>query len=156
VAVTGDAARDVDFTAQMRHGLPYVIGLVLLLAFLLLLVTFRSVVIPVTAIALNLLSVGASFGVFLFVVLSGLSMDYHIFILSRVREEFDAGPANTVLAFDGALRTGISRTAGVVTSAALVMFGVFSLFGTASSLDLKQAGVGLAAAHETEWVTTAV
>jgi uncharacterized membrane protein YdfJ with MMPL/SSD domain len=169
VAVTGDAARDVDFTAQMRHGLPYVIGLVLLLAFFLLLVTFRSVVIPVTAIALNLLSVGASFGVltlvfqqdwaqsllgfssdgsiiawlpvFLFVVLFGLSMDYHIFILSRVREGVDAGLSN-----DEALRTGISRTAGVVTSAALVMFGVFSLFGTASSLDLKQAGVGLAVA----------
>jgi uncharacterized membrane protein YdfJ with MMPL/SSD domain len=169
VAVTGDAARDVDFTTQMRQGLPYVIGLVLVLAFLLLLVTFRSVVIPVTAILLNLLSVGASFGVlvlvfqqrwaqsllgfssdgsiiswlpvFLFVVLFGLSMDYHIFILSRVREGIDAGLSN-----DTALRTGISRTAGVVTSAALVMFGVFSLFGTATSLDLKQAGVGLAAA----------
>ncbi|HEY3908070.1 MAG TPA: MMPL family transporter [Streptosporangiaceae bacterium] len=169
VAVTGDAARDVDFTTQMRHGLPYVIGLVLVLAFLLLLVTFRSVVIPVTAISLNLLSVGASFGVlaavfqqhwaqsllgfssdgsiiawlpvFLFVVLFGLSMDYHIFILSRVREGIDAGLSNTE-----ALRTGISRTAGVVTSAALVMFGVFALFGTASSLDLKQAGVGLAVA----------
>jgi len=169
VAVTGSAARDVDFTTQMRHGLPYVIGLVLLLAFLLLLVTFRSVVVPVTAILLNLLSVGASFGVltlvfqqhwaqsllgfssdgsiiawlpvFLFVVLFGLSMDYHIFILSRVREGIDAGLSN-----DEALRTGISRTAGVVTSAALVMFGVFALFGTASSLDLKQAGVGLAVA----------
>jgi putative drug exporter of the RND superfamily len=169
VAVTGDAARDVDFTTQMRQGLPYVIGLVLVLAFLLLLVTFRSVVIPVTAILLNLLSVGASFGVlvlvfqqrwaqsllgfssdgsiiswlpvFLFVVLFGLSMDYHIFILSRVREGIDAGLSN-----DTALRTGISRTAGVVTSAALVMFGVFSLFGTATSLDLKQAGVGLAVA----------
>jgi uncharacterized membrane protein YdfJ with MMPL/SSD domain len=169
IAVTGDAARDVDFTAQMRHGLPYVIALVLILAFVLLLVTFRSLVIPLTAIALNLLSVGASFGVlvvvfqqhwaqsllgftsdgsiiawlpvFLFVVLFGLSMDYHIFILSRVREGIDHGLPN-----DEALRSGITRTAGVVTSAALVMFGVFSLFGTASSLDLKQAGVGLAVA----------
>ena len=78
---------------------------------------------------------------FLFVVLFGLSMDYHVFILSRVREGVDAGLSN-----DEALRNGISRTAGVVTSAALVMFGVFSLFGTASSLDLKQAGVGLAVA----------
>jgi len=167
--VTGDAARDADFTAQMRDGLPYVIALVLFLAFGLLLVTFRSVIVPVTAIALNLLSVGASFGVlalvfqqhwaqvllgfqsdgsiiawlpvFLFVVLFGLSMDYHVFILSRVREGIDHGLSN-----DEALRSGITKTAGVVTSAALVMFGVFSLFGTASSLDLKQAGVGLAVA----------
>jgi len=168
-AVTGDAARDADFTAQMRDGLPYVIALVLFLAFGLLLVTFRSVIVPVTAIALNLLSVGASFGVlalvfqqhwaqvllgfqsdgsiiawlpvFLFVVLFGLSMDYHVFILSRVREGIDHGLSN-----DEALRSGITKTAGVVTSAALVMFGVFSLFGTASALDLKQAGVGLAVA----------
>jgi RND superfamily putative drug exporter len=126
-------------------------------------------VIPIKAIVLNLLSVAASYGVlvlvfqhhwaegllgfhatgsiiswlpvFLFVVLFGLSMDYHVFILSRVREGRAAGMSN-----DQALRYGISRTAGVVTSAALVMFGVFSLFGTASSLDLKQAGVGLAAA----------
>ncbi len=168
-AVTGDAARDVDFTAQMKHGLPYVIAFVLVLAFLILLVTFRSLVIPVKAIVLNLLSMGASYGVlvlvfqhrwaqsllrfqstgaiiswlpvFLFVVLFGLSMDYHVFILSRVREGINAGMSN-----EDALRHGIARTAGVVTGAALVMFGVFSLFGTASSLDLKQAGVGLAVA----------
>jgi uncharacterized membrane protein YdfJ with MMPL/SSD domain len=78
---------------------------------------------------------------FLFVVLFGLSMDYHVFVLSRVREGVDAG-----LGTDQALRDGITRTAGVVTSAALVMVGVFSLFGTGSSLDLKQAGVGLAVA----------
>jgi uncharacterized membrane protein YdfJ with MMPL/SSD domain len=78
---------------------------------------------------------------FLFVVLFGLSMDYHVFILSRVREGVDAG-----MSTDAALRHGIARTAGVVTSAALVMVGVFSLFGTAGALDLKQAGVGLAAA----------
>jgi uncharacterized membrane protein YdfJ with MMPL/SSD domain len=169
VAVTGETARNVDFTAQMRHGLPYVIGFVLVLAFLILLVTFRSLVVPIKAIVLNLLSVAASYGVlvlvfqhrwaegllgfastgaiiawlpvFLFVVLFGLSMDYHIFILSRVREGVDAGMSN-----DEAIRYGIARTAGVVTSAALVMFGVFSLFGTASALDLKQAGVGLAVA----------
>ena len=125
--------------------------------------------IPIKAIVLNLLSVAASYGVlvlvfqrhwaqgllgfhsngsiiswlpvFLFVVLFGLSMDYHVFILSRVREGIDSGMAN-----DDALRYGIARTAGVVTSAALVMFGVFSLFATASALDLKQAGVGLAVA----------
>jgi putative drug exporter of the RND superfamily len=168
-AVTGDTARDLDFTHQMTHGLPYVIGFVLALAFLILLVTFRSLVIPIKAIVLNLLSVAASYGVlvlvfqrhwaegilgfhsvgsiiswlpvFLFVVLFGLSMDYHVFILSRVREGVDAG-----MSTDDALRHGITRTAGVVTAAALVMVGVFSLFGTASSLDLKQAGVGLAVA----------
>ncbi len=169
VAATGDAADDVDFTQQMTHGLPFVIAFVLVLAFLILLLTFRSVVIPIKAIVLNLLSVGASYGVlvlvfqrhwaqgllgfhsigsiiswlpvFLFVVLFGLSMDYHVFILRRVREGIDSGMSN-----DEALRHGIARTAGVVTSAALVMFAVFSLFGTASSLDLKQAGVALAVA----------
>jgi uncharacterized membrane protein YdfJ with MMPL/SSD domain len=169
VAVGGDAADDVDFTLQMTRGLPYVIAFVLVLAFLILLVTFRSLVIPVKAILLNLLSVAASYGVlvlvfqrhwaegllgfhsigsiiswlpvFLFVVLFGLSMDYHVFILSRVREGVDNGMSN-----DDALRYGIARTAGVVTSAALVMFGVFSLFATASALDLKQAGVGLGVA----------
>jgi uncharacterized membrane protein YdfJ with MMPL/SSD domain len=169
VAVTGDAARDLDFTTQMRNALPYVIAFVLVFAFLILLVTFRSLVIPIKAIVLNLLSVAASYGVlvlvfqrhwaesllgfhsigsviswlplFLFVVLFGLSMDYHIFILRRVREAIDDGISN-----GDAVRYGIARTAGVVTSAALVMFGVFSLFGTGSALDMKQAGVGLAVA----------
>jgi len=168
-AVTGDTAEDVDFTNQMRRGVPYVVAFVLALAFVVLLVSFRSIVVPVKAIVLNLLSVGASYGVlvlvfqrhwaqgalgfrsdgaiiswlplFLFVVLFGLSMDYHVFILSRVREGVDAG-----MSTDDALRHGISRTAGVVTAAALVMVGVFSLFGTASALDLKEAGVGLAVA----------
>jgi uncharacterized membrane protein YdfJ with MMPL/SSD domain len=168
-AVTGDTAEDLDFTSQMTRGVPFVVGFVLTLAFVLLLVAFRSIVVPLKAIVLNLLSVGASYGVlvlvfqhrwaqgllgfhsdgaivswlplFLFVVLFGLSMDYHVFILSRVREGVDAG-----LPTDAALRDGITRTAGVVTSAALVMVGVFSLFGTSSSLDLKQAGVGLAVA----------
>jgi uncharacterized membrane protein YdfJ with MMPL/SSD domain len=153
----------------MKHGLPYVIAFVLVLAFLVLLFTFRSLVVPVKAILLNLLSVSASYGVlvlvfehhwaegllgfhstgaiiswlpvFLFVVLFGLSMDYHVFILNRVREGIDTGMSN-----EQAIRYGIARTAGVVTSAALVMFGVFSLFGTATALNLKQAGVGLAVA----------
>jgi uncharacterized membrane protein YdfJ with MMPL/SSD domain len=135
----------------------------------LLLVAFRSIVVPLKAIALNLLSVAAAYGVlvlvfqhhwaepilgftsngsiiswlplFLFVVLFGLSMDYHVFILSRVREAVDSG-----MTTDEAVRYGITVTAGVVTSAALVMIGVFSLFGSLSSLELKQAGVGLAAA----------
>jgi RND superfamily putative drug exporter len=168
-AVTGDTAEDVDFTAQMTRSAPYVVLFVMTLAFVLLLVTFRSIVVPLKAIVLNLLSVGASYGVlvlvfqhswaqnllgfrsdgaiiawlplFLFVVLFGLSMDYHVFILSRVREDVHAG-----MTTDEALRHGITRTAGVVTSAALVMVAVFSLFGTSSSLDLKQAGIGLAVA----------
>jgi RND superfamily putative drug exporter len=168
-AVTGASAEDVDFTQQMKAGLPYVIAFVLTFAFLLLLFAFRSLVVPIKAIVLNLLSVGAAYGVlvlvfqhhwaegllgfqsngtiiswlplFLFVILFGLSMDYHVFILSRVREGVDLGMSN-----DEAIRHGISVTAGVVTSAALVMVGVFSLFGTISSLELKQAGVGLAAA----------
>jgi uncharacterized membrane protein YdfJ with MMPL/SSD domain len=168
-AVTGPVAEDVDFTNQMKHGVPYVIAFVLALGFLLLLVAFRSIVVPLKAIVLNLLSVGAAYGVlvlifqhtwaeplldfksngaiiswlplFLFVVLFGLSMDYHVFILSRIREAVDGG-----MSTDDAVRYGITITAGVVTSAALVMVGVFSLFGSLSSLELKQAGVGLAAA----------
>src|SRR6266508_2397456 len=157
------------FTRQMKHGIPYVITFVLVLAFLLLLVAFRSIVVPLKAITLNLLSVGAAYGVlvlvfqhtwaepvlgfhsngaiiswlplFLFVVLFGLSMDYHVFILSRVREAVDRGaPTET------AVRASIATTAGVVTAAAVVMVCVFGLFGTLSSLELEQAGVGLAAA----------
>ncbi len=167
--MTGPVAEDVDFTKQMKHGVPYVIAFVLALGFLLLLVAFRSIVVPLKAIVLNLLSVGAAYGVlvlvfqhtwaeplldfksngaiiswlplFLFVVLFGLSMDYHVFILSRIREAVDGG-----MSTDDAVRYGITITAGVVTSAALVMVGVFSLFGSLSSLELKQAGVGLAAA----------
>jgi RND superfamily putative drug exporter len=168
-AVTGPVAEDVDFTHQLAHGVPYVIAFVLVLAFLLLLTAFRSIVVPLKAIALNLLSVGAAYGVlvlvfqhhwaegllgfesngtiiswlplFLFVILFGLSMDYHVFILSRVREAVDDG-----MSTQDAVRHGITATAGVVTSAALVMVGVFALFGSLSSLDIKQAGVGLGAA----------
>jgi RND superfamily putative drug exporter len=168
-AVTGDVAQNIDFTAQMKSGIPFVVAFVLALAFVLLLVTFRSVVVPIKAIVLNLLSVAASYGVlvlvfqhrwaggilgfrsdgaivswlplFLFVVLFGLSMDYHVFILSRVREAVDGG-----MDTDSAVRHALSRTAGVVSSAALVMVGVFALFATSTALDLKQAGVGLAVA----------
>ncbi len=168
-AVTGKTAEDLDFTAVIRNSLPYVIAFVLVLAFVLLLFAFRSIVVPLKAIVLNLLSVGAAYGVmvlvfqhhwaegilgfksngtivswlplFLFVILFGLSMDYHVFILSRVRELVDRGEST-----DRAVRDGIAQTAGVVTGAALVMVGVFSLFASLSSLALKQAGVGLAAA----------
>ena len=168
-AVTGHTAEDLDFTRQIRHALPFVLAFVLVLAFALLLVAFRSIVIPVKAIALNLLSVGSAYGIlalvfehrwaegllgfhsngtivawlplFLFVVLFGLSMDYHVFILSRVREAVDGGAST-----ESAVRQSISATAGVVTAAAAVMVCVFALFGTLSSLELKQTGVGLAAA----------
>jgi uncharacterized membrane protein YdfJ with MMPL/SSD domain len=169
VGVTGAAAMTKDFNDSMKSHLPYVFGLVLGAAFLLLLVTFRSIVIPIKAVVLNLLSVGAAYGVltlvfqnewaegllnfnssgsvvpwlplFLFVVLFGLSMDYHVFILTRIREAYDSGMSN-----DEAVSHGIRTTAGVVTSAAVVMVGVFSIFATLSLLDFKQMGVGLAVA----------
>ena len=168
-AVTGQTAEDIDFTDQIRSSLPYVIAFVLVLAFCLLLVAFRSIVVPLKAVVLNLLSVGASYGVlalvfqhhwaepilgfesndsivawlplFLFVILFGLSMDYHVFILSRVREAVDRGVPT-----DLAVQQSVAATGSVVTAAALVMVCVFSLFGTLSSLDLKQAGVGMATA----------
>jgi RND superfamily putative drug exporter len=167
--VTGDTAGTADFDATMNSHLPYVFAFVLGMAFLLLLVTFRSVVIPLQAIVLNLLSVGAAYGLlvfvfqdghlhkllgfqgtsaitswlplFLFVVLFGLSMDYHVFILTRVREALDRGAS----ARDAALQ-GVRSTAGAVTSAALVMVGVFAVFGTLHLIEFKQMGVGLAAA----------
>jgi len=146
--------------------MPFVLLFVLALAFVLLLATFRSVVIPVTAITLNLLSVGAAYGIlvlifqhtwaeglldftsnrsitswlpmFLFVVLFGLSMDYHVFILSRIKELHDAG-----LPTDEAVSRGIRRTAGTVTSAAVIMVAVFAIFGTLQLIMMKQLGVGL-------------
>ena len=167
--VTGETAGDVDFNATNRTHAPLVFAFVLGLAFLLLLVTFRSIVIPIKAIVLNLLSVGAAYGVlvwifqdghlqgllgfhsngaivtwlplFLFTVLFGLSMDYHVFILSRIKELVDAG-----MPTDEAVERGIRSTAGTVTSAALVMVAVFSIFATLSMLDMKQMGVGLAVA----------
>jgi putative drug exporter of the RND superfamily len=167
--VTGIAAGTKDFNDLMKAHAPIVFAFVLSLAFLLLLVTFRSIVIPIKAIVLNLLSVGASYGVltwvfqdghfekllgfksnggvvswlplFLFVILFGLSMDYHVFILSRVREAFDRG-----MKTEDAVAHGIRATAGTVTSAAIVMVAVFAIFATLSSLDFKQMGVGLAVA----------
>ena len=167
--VTGETASSKDFNEQMGGAIPYVFGFVITFAFLLLLITFRSIVIPIKAIILNLLSVGAAYGVlvlvfqhgigkglldftytqgvagfipvFLFVILFGLSMDYHVFILSRVRESYDEGRST-----EDAIAHGVKVTAGVVTSAALVMVCVFAVFGTLQILFLKQFGVGLAAA----------
>jgi RND superfamily putative drug exporter len=169
VNVSGDAASSEDFANQLNSRLPLIFAFVLGLAFLLLLVTFRSIVIPIKAIVLNLLSVGAAYGVlvlvfqkgngesllgftsnggvtnwlplFLFVVLFGLSMDYHVFILSRVKELYGRG-----MSTDEAVQRGISTTAGTVTSAALVMVGVFLVFVTLTFIDFKELGLGLAAA----------
>ncbi len=165
--VTGGAAQTEDFKEVLNDRLPMVFIFVLGLAFVLLLFTFRSLVIPIKAIVLNLLSVGAAYGVlvivfqngagesllgfesnggvtnwlpvFLFVILFGLSMDYHVFILTRVRELYDRG-----MSTDDAVREGISRTAGTVTAAAVVMVAVFSVFATLSFIDFKEMGVGLA------------
>jgi uncharacterized membrane protein YdfJ with MMPL/SSD domain len=167
--VTGETAGTADFNSLMESRIFWVFTFVLGLAFLLLLVTFRSIVIPAKAIVLNLLSVGAAYGLlillfqdghgeslldfestgaitswlplFLFVVLFGLSMDYHVFILSRIRELVDGG-----MKTDQAVATGIKSTAGVVTSAAAIMIAVFGVFATLSTVEFKQMGVGLAAA----------
>jgi uncharacterized membrane protein YdfJ with MMPL/SSD domain len=169
VNVSGQAAESKDFNDLLAQRLPIVIGFVLGLAFLLMLVTFRSIVVPIKAILLNLLSVGAAYGVlvlvfqnglgesllgfhsnggvsswlpmFLFVILFGLSMDYHVLILSRVREYVDRG-----MSTEDAVQRGITATAGTVTSAAVVMVAVFSVFATLSILDMKEMGVGLAVA----------
>jgi RND superfamily putative drug exporter len=169
VAVTGVTAGTYDFNHQMRARLPFVFLFVLGLAFLLFLLTFRSVVIAATAVALNLLSVGAAYGIltvvfqkgwlsgllgfqtngavvswlplFLFVVLFGLSMDYHVFILSRIKELRDGG-----MPTDDAIRLGITRTAGTVTSAAIIMVAVFGIFATLSLIMMQQMGFGLAVA----------
>ena len=167
--VTGYTASSRDFTDVLKSHVPIVFAFVLTAAFLLLLFTFRSIVIPIKAILLNLLSVGAAYGVvvwifqeghlqsllgfesngaitswlplFLFVVLFGLSMDYHVFILSRVREAHESGMSTTE-----AVRHGIATTAGTVTSAAVVMVVVFLVFCTLSFLDFKEMGLGLAVA----------
>ncbi len=167
--VTGLTAGSHDFNSTMKAHLPIVFAFVLGLAFVLLLLTFRSLVIPLTTIVLNLLSVGAAYGVlklvfqdghlrslfgadniggvidwlplFLFVVLFGLSMDYHVLILSRIREEHERG-----LATADAIAEGIKSTAGVVTSAAIVMVAVFSIFATLGEIAFKQVGLGLAVA----------
>jgi uncharacterized membrane protein YdfJ with MMPL/SSD domain len=167
--VTGLTAQWKDQGDQMKSTLPLVVAFVLLFAFGLMLVAFRSIVVALKAIALNLLSVAAAYGLLvlvfqhgvgkgllgfdetsgiapvvpllLFVILFGLSMDYHVFVVSRIREAFDRG-AN----MDDAIAYGIKSTAGVVTSAAVVMVAVFSIFATLSLLFFKQFGVGLAAA----------
>ncbi|MEO5575875.1 MAG: MMPL family transporter [Gaiellaceae bacterium] len=168
-AVTGTTALDKDWEAKMTKTAPLVFGFVLIFAFLILLASFRSIVVAIKAILLNLLSVGAAYGIlvavfqwgwgesllnfesnggitpwlpmFLFVILFGLSMDYHVFILSRIREAYDRGLSN-----EDAVAHGIKSSAGVVTSAAVVMVGTFSVFAVLPVIDMKEMGIGLAAA----------
>ncbi|SCL30068.1 putative drug exporter of the RND superfamily [Micromonospora nigra] len=168
-AVGGGVAASEDYAGHIGRKLPIVMGFVLALTFLVMTWTFRSVVVAVSSIALNLLSAGAAYGLlvlvfqgewaedllgftsmgaivswlplFLFVVLFGLSMDYHVFVVSRIREAVGAGMSNR-----DAVAHGITSSAGVVTSAAVVMVAVFSIFATLSTVDMKQLGVGLAAA----------
>jgi RND superfamily putative drug exporter len=167
--VTGMTAQSVDYEQHLSSVAPLVFGFVLLFAFALMLVSFRSVVIAVKTVLLNLLSVGAAYGILvlvfqhgwgkeflgfeftggidpflpilLFVILFGLSMDYHVFVLSRIREAYDKGMDS-----EQAVAHGIKTTAGVITSAAIVMVAVFSVFGALQAMIFKQFGVGLAAA----------
>jgi uncharacterized membrane protein YdfJ with MMPL/SSD domain len=169
VTVSGMTASSKDFLDTMKSHLPIVFLFVLSMAFILLLVTFRSIVIPIKAIILNLLSVGSAYGIltlvfqdghgekelgftsvggiapwlplFLFVVLFGLSMDYHVFVLSRIRELVDRGVET-----EKAVADGIKSTAGVITSAAAVMVVTFAAFAIGDDQDMKQLGVGLAVA----------
>src|SRR5204863_9834522 len=157
------------YESRLGSALWLVVACVLVRALVLILVAFRSIVVAIKAIVLYLLSVAAGYGVLvlvfqhvfgkgllgfgstagidpvtpllLFVILFGLSMDYHVFIISRIRETFDRGAS-----MDEAIAHGIKSTAGVVTSAAIVMVAVFSIFATLSMLIFKQFGVGLAAA----------
>jgi uncharacterized membrane protein YdfJ with MMPL/SSD domain len=165
--VSGATAISTDTNARMKARTPYVFAFVVALAFLLMLWSFRSVVIAATGVALNLLSVGAAYGalvavfqwgwgksllglngtgtiaswlpLFLFVILFGLSMDYHVFTVSRIKEAHDRGMPTR-----RAIHDGIARSAGVVTSAAIIMVFVFLTFATLRQTGMKQLGVGLA------------
>ncbi len=167
--VGGDLASSEDFGDQLARGIVPVFAFIAAVTFLLMLLSFRSVVIAATSIVLNLLSVGAAYGVmtavfqhgwgaeligsekagaienwmplFVLVVLFGLSMDYHVFVVSRIREARDRGLDNRA-----AIREGITRTAGAVTGAAVIMVAVFAVFGTLSMQDMQQMGVGLGVA----------
>jgi RND superfamily putative drug exporter len=167
-AVGGDVAESLDYATHESNRLPYVIGFVLLLTLVMMALAFRSIVVALLSSALNLLSVGVAFGIltlvfqhgwlagplgftspgfviewiplFVLVVLVGLSMDYNVFVLARIREHAANGlPARV------AVERGITDTAGVITSAAAVMVSVFSIFITLSMLEMKMMGVALAA-----------
>ncbi|MEU1071740.1 MULTISPECIES: MMPL family transporter [unclassified Streptomyces] len=167
--VTGQVAGSKDFNARIVGAVTPVFAFVVVFAFLLMLLCFRSLTIAITSIVLNLLSVGAAYGIltavfqhgwgaslvgaegvgaivswlplFLFVILFGLSMDYHVFVVSRIREARIQGRSTR-----DAIQHGVVTTAGVVTSAAIIMVAVFAIFGTLSMQSMKQMGVGLATA----------
>ena len=169
VLVTGTSAGYLDFFELTKRSAPLVITLVLGLSIVLLAWAFRSIVVPIKAAALNLLSVGAAYGalvlvfqhgvgaswlglqqvpiieawipLFLFTVLYGLSMDYHVFLLSRVREHYDATGDNA-----GAVVQAVNSTAGVITGAALIMVAVFAGFAAGELVMFQQIGFGLAVA----------
>jgi len=168
-AVTGNTASNYDLRSTLHSRTPLVFAVVALLAFVLLMCAFRSITIPLVSIVLNLLSVGGAYGLvtlifqdghlqgllgftsfgalipwvplFTFVMLFGLSMDYHVFILTRIRELWAGGATARDSIIDG-----VGKSAGVVTSAAIIMVAVFSIFATLSMIDVKMLGVGLAAA----------
>ncbi|WP_367320155.1 MMPL family transporter [Streptomyces sp. HUAS ZL42] len=167
--ITGQVAGSKDFNDQLAGAVVPVFAFVVVFAFGLMLLSFRSLTIAITSILLNLLSVGAAYGIlvavfqhgwgaslvgaegvgaiiswlplFLFVILFGLSMDYHVFVVSRIREARMRGRTT-----NAAIKHGVVTTAGVVTSAAVIMVAVFGIFGTLSMQSMKQMGVGLAAA----------
>lgn len=169
VSVGGEVPNSVDYAANVKEKLPLVVGLVLVLTFLVMVLSFRSVVVGLVSLFINALSAGAAFGLlvlifqnewaegllafestgaivswiplFLFVVLFGLSMDYHVFVVSAIRE---AAGRNADIR--RAVAEGITRSAGVVTSAAVVMVSIFAIFATLSFVEFKQLGLGLALA----------
>jgi putative drug exporter of the RND superfamily len=168
-AVGGKTAMPYDFARQLNDRSPVIFAFILALAFVLMAAAFRSWSISLVSILLNLLSIGAAYGVltwvfqnghlgsllgftsyggvvawlplFMFVILFGLSMDYHIFILSRIRERWTSGAGA-----DDAIVGGIGSSAGVVTSAAVIMIGVFSVFVSLTAIEYKMMGVGMAVA----------
>jgi len=169
VFITGTTATNTDFISMVDQWTPLVFAFVLGLSFLLLMIAFRSIVVPISAIILNLLSVGAAYGlmvlvfqdgylhklfgfqktptieawipIFLFCVLFGLSMDYHVFLLSRIREHFDLTGNNRE-----SVAVGLQSTARIITGAALIMVAVFIGFASGNLVMLQQMGFGLAVA----------
>ena len=169
IYVGGSTAEIVDSVESVNESFPYVIGLVLLLSLLLLLFAFRSVTIPLASIVMNLLSVGASYGLlvlvfqkgfmidlfgfeqvdqiefwlplFMFTILFGLSMDYHVFMLSRIKENFDETKSA-----DNSVAFGLKTTASIITGAALIMVAVFGGFALGDITFFQSMGFGLGAA----------
>ena len=169
VYVGGQTAETIDNGALLDRYNPLIVGFVLAFSFLVLMVAFRSIVVPITAIVMNLLSVGSAYGLlvlvfqrgygadflglqkspviegwiplFLFCVLFGLSMDYHVFLLSRIREHYDRSGDNRE-----SVAAGLQSTAKIITGAAMIMVVVFGAFAAGRIVSMQQMGFGLAAA----------